>query len=137
MALQNNPVGYASNGGYPPAANAGFVPAPAGNAPGAINTVDQYAGTPALPATGVAPSSLGGGLMSHLGIGSLIGALGGGLLGARVILPRLALRLAPKVPPSMWLKFGVIGGSALAGAWLLSKLLGGSKAAAAVPAQQA
>ena len=132
MALQNNPVRPSANAPYvdPYATNA--PQAPAGNRPTAINTQDQYAGAQGAP-TG-APMGVAGmasGVLGKLGIGSIFGAIGGGLLGFKVLLPRIALRLAPKVPPSMWLKFGVVGGSALAGAWLLGKLFGAKSAAAA------
>lgn len=139
MALQNNPIAPAGNTGYPSYASNTIPAGPGNNAPAAINTVDSYSGAQQLPAAGPAPtgvSGMAGGLLGKLGIGSLIGGLGGALLGAKVLLPKLALRLAPKVPPSMWLKFGVIGGSALAGAWLVGKLFG-AKTAPADPAQQA
>jgi hypothetical protein len=135
MALQNNPIAPSANGAYP-SYTSNAAPAPTANTPTAINTVDQFQGAQEAPITGPMPTSLTGGILGKLGIGHLVGAVGGALLGARVILPRLAVRLAPKVPPSMWLKFGVIGGSALAGAWLLGKLFGGSKAAASLPVQQ-
>jgi hypothetical protein len=139
MALQNNPVAPTGNASYPSYPTTNAPVAPTGNAPAAINTVDSYSGAQQAPAAGPAPTGVSGmaaGLMGKLGIGSLIGGLGGAFVGARVLLPKLALRLAPKVPPSMWLKFGVIGGSALAGAWLVGKLFG-AKTAPTDPAQQA
>jgi hypothetical protein len=121
-----------------PMANAAPAPDPYGvasqasPAQGSGYSPDAYAGSQSA-ASGVAPMSAPPGkmasLMGSLGLGKIAGMIGGGLLGWKVLLPRIAARVAPKVPPSLFLKFGVIGGAALAGGWLLSKLLGHKAAA--------
>lgn len=130
MAIQNNPVPSANSTASNYAA-AGPQADPYGVTPStAINTSDSYSGSSSAPSPAVAPSGgMMSGLLGSLGIGKILGWVGGGFLGLRFVVPKVAAAIAPKVLGTLP-RFGIIGACALVGGLVLGKLFGHKAAAA-------
>ena len=103
------------------AANAAAYTAPQGNTAAATSLApDPYGQDSYTPsATAMPPAPVQPSAMPHVGMGSLLGGLGGGFLGWKFLLPKIA-----SAAPSMLMKVGVIGGAGLLGAWLVGKFFG-------------
>lgn len=131
MAMSMNSVSSASSNVGSYTSNSSVPADPYGVTPPSAYSADSYASSNSGVAPAGLPAAPQGGMMSalmgKLGLGSLLGAAGGGFLGFKYLLPKVALRFLPAAEaaaPPLLMRLGVIGGAALAGGWLLNKLMG-------------